>query len=116
MEKQWQIKSGPSKFDLMLAVFHRTHGEVKVSVKVQEAAGEASQMLRLTILVISRYDLNANHPRKRNPQTWRFIGRLDHGMVELSVVGEYSTSSRKGWLSLVGDDFLEDLGKLQLVY
>jgi hypothetical protein len=111
MEQQWQIKSGPSKFDLMQAVFHRDYGEVKVTMKIQKGVGKPIEIRRLTVLIVSRFN-----PAERNPQLWRIVGYLDCSMMELLVVGEYSTRSRKGWLSQVDDALFEYLKQVQLVF
>lgn len=104
MDKQWIIKSGPSKFDFIDALSHRKHSvDFEVEFTIQKEPGDESETRRIKIFLISKKSCREEE-YSSDPQLWGFLGDMEgrrrpsgHSSTKsYTVVGEYSTKTRTG--------------------
>jgi len=83
-----EIKEGPGKFDLMLALFDNTSSHQRTVhfglTGLDNAYAEAK------ITSIEHEDGSGD--------SWLFKGYSKHGNLRYKVSGYYSTQTRKGWI------------------
>lgn len=96
---RWDITDGPSKWDLMLALFdgdaqHRRWHVFTVS-DPQASPREKTSNLGMPILV------NGLAREDGSGENWLFNGEWDDGTIAQNKVrGFFSTKTRKGWIEL----------------
>lgn len=80
---RYEIVSGPSKFDLMLALFDREGGN-KIVLKIGEGEGSCRAVFKLQ--TVGRHG--------RSKEDWHITVDDDQRLFQ----GEYSTKTRKGFI------------------
>lgn len=124
MAKQWSVLSGPSKFDLMNALFNRkSFSGSSVEFKIQEGIGKQSEVRKVAVFLVSQKSDSEN---QSDPQLWAFSGWMDRGVDHRNyyiggqdlVIGEYSTQARRGiitqFASNEADNIFDQLRPLKL--
>ena len=119
----WNIVGGPSKFDLIESISHRKYPGADVELRIQGADGAESEVRKVKICILSQKGDSTVKEDCQDPQGWGFYGEMDSEMVSghyrihsVSVVGTYSTSTRRGTVREVDpDDLYQKLRAMELL-
>lgn len=98
MTNQWNILSGPSKYDLMESLFNQQYPGTKIELKIQREKGKPSEVRKVEVWAIRKHGSFDSH-------VWGFFGCMEHASdrpgytsdrLPFPVIGEYSTGGRSG--------------------
>lgn len=96
--QEFDIESGPSKFDLMVSLFDNTmcreHRTVEFSVKVRTSSPKSSPAkINVQIHGVEREDGSG--------ESWNFTGLIiTGGPFNERITGYYATRSRRGYIKI----------------
>ncbi len=103
--KRLEVVGGPSKFDLMNAVFFRKHPRQSIELKILDENGK-EKIISFNVECIMPYDQGKSPGDEGS--SWRMCGstydlEYNHrSVITTHCLLDYSTKTRVGWLESLG--------------